>query len=48
MKESREFDNFERTMRDLLKVPHDEIKAELDKEKAEKEKKLKSERKNNA
>ena len=34
-----EFDNFDRTMRELIKVPHSEIKAKLDAEKAEKEKK---------
>jgi hypothetical protein len=37
MKKSQsEFDNFDRTMRDLMKVPHSEIKAKLDAEKAEK------------
>ena len=39
---SSEFDNFDRTMSDLLKVPHSEIKAALDAEKAEKNKKRKS------
>jgi hypothetical protein len=33
-----EFDNFDRTMQELLKVPHSEIKAKLDAEKAEKQK----------
>jgi len=34
MKEqNREFENFDRTMRDLISVPHDEIKAALDAEK---------------
>jgi hypothetical protein len=32
-----EFDNFDRTMRDLMSVPHEEIKAALDAEKAEKQ-----------
>lgn len=36
MKEPSEFDNFDRTMRDLMKVPHEEIKKELDAEKAAK------------
>ena len=31
-----EFENFDRTMRDLMNVSHDEIKAELDAEKAAK------------
>ena len=35
MKENSEFDKFDRTMRDLMSVPHDEIKAALDAEKAE-------------
>jgi len=38
MKNSDEFSNFDRTMRELMKVPHSEIKAKLDAEKAEKEK----------
>jgi hypothetical protein len=33
-----EFENFDRTMRDLIRVPHDEIKAELQAEKAKKPK----------
>jgi hypothetical protein len=33
---SNEFDNFDRTMRELMKVPHEKIKAELDAEKANK------------
>jgi hypothetical protein len=41
MKRSLEFENFDRTMRDLMSVPHDEIKAALDAEKAEKQKKQK-------
>jgi hypothetical protein len=39
MKKENEFDNFDRTMRDLMSVPHDEIKAALDAEKTEKQKK---------
>lgn len=35
-KAENEFDNFDRTMGELLKVPHSEIKAKLDAEKAEK------------
>jgi len=31
-----EFENFDRTMRELLKVPHGEIKAKLEEEKAKK------------
>jgi hypothetical protein len=39
---AKEYDNFERTMRELMKVPHSEIKAKLDEEKAiKKEKKAK-------
>jgi hypothetical protein len=41
MKRNSEFDNFDRTMRDLMSVPHDEIKAALDAEKAAKAKKKK-------
>lgn len=37
MKKS-EFDNFDRTMRGLMKVPHSELKAKLDAEKAAKKK----------
>lgn len=33
---NREFESFDRIMRDLLKVPHSEIKAKLDMEKAAK------------
>ncbi len=36
MKKSREFEKFDRTMEQLLKVPHSEIKAKLEAEKAEK------------
>jgi hypothetical protein len=35
-KESREFEKFDHTMEQLLKVPHSEIKAKLDAEKAAK------------
>jgi predicted GIY-YIG superfamily endonuclease len=38
---TKEFENFDRTMRDLMSVPHDEIKAALDAEKAIKKKKKK-------
>lgn len=34
----KEFKNFDRTMRELLKVPHSEIKEKLEQEKAEKQK----------
>ena len=36
---SEEFRNFDRTMRDLMSVPHSQIKTALDAEKAEKQKK---------
>jgi hypothetical protein len=39
MKKNSEFDNFDRTMRDLMKVPHGEIKAKLDAEKRAKKRK---------
>jgi len=42
MRESSEFSNFDRTMRELIKVPHSEIKAALDAEKAAKKKKRKA------
>jgi hypothetical protein len=35
---SREYKNFDRTMRELIKVPHSEIKAKLDAEKRAKQK----------
>jgi hypothetical protein len=47
-KESSEFENFDRTMRDLMSVPHDEIKAALDAEKAEKHKKKRKAKKPSA
>jgi len=37
-KRDTEFDRFDRTMRELMSVPHDEIKAALDAEKATKKK----------
>ena len=40
-KPTQEFENFDRTMRDLMSVPHDEIKAALDAEKAAKRRKKK-------
>jgi len=36
---SNQFKNFDLAMRELLKVPHSEIKAKLDAEKAEKKRK---------
>ena len=33
MKRASEFDRFDSTMRELMKVPHSEIKAKLDAEK---------------
>lgn len=42
MTKSKEYKNFERTMTELLKVPHSEIKARLEAEKqAKKRKKVK-------
>ena len=38
-KRNNEFSKFDHTMRELLKVPHSEIKAKLDEEKAAKAKK---------
>jgi hypothetical protein len=40
-KVSSEFDKFDDTMRELLKVPHSEIKAKLDAEKKAKKRKAK-------
>ncbi len=45
--QSREFENFDNTMRQLMKVPHTEIKAALDAEKAAK-KKRKTKKKSSA
>ncbi len=47
-KSTGEFENFDRTMRDLMSVPHDEIKAALDAEKAEKQKKKRKAKKPSA
>lgn len=41
MRESKEFDNFDATMKRLVAVPHDKIKAKLDAEKAAKKRKPK-------
>jgi hypothetical protein len=38
---STEFDNFDNTMRRLVKVSHEELKAKLDSEKAAKKRKAK-------
>ncbi len=45
---NNEFDNFDRTMRDLMSVPHEEIKAALDAEKAVKQKKKRKAKKPSA
>ncbi len=39
MKRTSGYENFDRTMRELIKVPHSEIKAKLDEEKAAKKRK---------
>lgn len=39
MKDSTQFENFDRTMRELMKVSHDEIKKELEAEKTTKKSK---------
>jgi hypothetical protein len=39
VKKNAEYDTFERTMRELVKVPHSEIKAKLEEEKAAKKRK---------
>jgi hypothetical protein len=45
VKNSEEYEKFDRTMRELIKVPHSEIKAKLDAEKtAKKRKKIKKEK----
>jgi len=41
MKRSEEFENFDRTMRELIRVPHSEIKAALEAEKRSKARKKK-------
>ena len=38
MKKQNQFERFDNTMRQLMKVPHSEIKAALDAEKREKQK----------
>ena len=38
-KTPEEYDNFDRTMRELMKVPHSELKAKLDAEKRAKKRK---------
>jgi hypothetical protein len=47
-KQNPEYENFDRTMRDLMSVPHDEIKAALDAEKAEKQKRKRKAKKPSA
>lgn len=47
-KTSQEFEKFDRTMRDLMSVPHDEIKAALDAEKAAKKTKKRKAKKPSA
>jgi hypothetical protein len=47
-KQSKEFEDFDRTMRDLMSVPHDEIKAALDAEKNEKQRKKRKAKKPSA
>ena len=42
MKRDDAYGKFERTMRELMKVPHSEIKAKLDEEKKAKEAKKKA------
>ena len=48
MNRSTEFDRFDKTMHDLLNVSHDELKAELDREKAAKKQKRKAKTKPSA
>jgi hypothetical protein len=45
---NKEFENFDSTMRKLIQVPHSEIKAKLEAEKAEKQRKKKREAKQQA
>jgi hypothetical protein len=45
---SSEFEKFDRTMRDLMSVPHEDIKAALEAEKAEKLKKKRKAKKPSA
>jgi hypothetical protein len=39
MRDRNEYDNFEKTMHELMKVPHSEIKAKLEEEKIAKKRK---------
>ena len=48
MSEKSQFSNFDETMKKLISVPHSEIKAALDAEKAEKRKKKRKARKPSA
>ena len=48
MNKSTEFEAFDKTMRELMSVPHSEIKAALDAEKAEKQKKKRKAKKPSA
>jgi hypothetical protein len=48
MRDNSEFQAFDQTMRKLMSVPHSEIKAALDAEKAEKKKKRKAKQKPSA
>jgi hypothetical protein len=41
VKHNQQFERFDSTMRELMKVPHREIKAKLDAEKAAKKRKSK-------
>jgi hypothetical protein len=41
MRKTKEYENFDRTMRQLVKVSHTELKAALDAEKAAKKRKPK-------
>jgi hypothetical protein len=45
MKNSAEFEKFDQTMRKLIQVSHEEIKAKLEAEKNQKKNKKKSDRK---
>ena len=39
MRKTSQYDNFDRAMRELIKVPHSEIKAKLDAERKSKKRK---------
>ena len=41
MRQSKEFENFDRTMHELINVSHDELKAAMEAEKRDKEQKKK-------